>query len=69
MVICAMYFSPALDTPIKPVVGLGLPRFFGVVEEEEDNEEDEIKEEGKEEDKEEDKEEEDTSCCWPVLLG
>ena len=36
--ICEAYFSPILDTPIKPVVGLDFPRFFGVVEEEEEEE-------------------------------
>jgi hypothetical protein len=36
-----MYFSPFLYTPIKPVVALGFPRFFLVVEEDEEEDEDE----------------------------
>ena len=29
--ICTWYFSPRSDTPIKPVVALGFPCFFGGV--------------------------------------
>ena len=39
IVISALYFSPVLYTPIKPVVELGLPRLFGVVEEADEEEE------------------------------
>jgi hypothetical protein len=53
IVISAMYFSPYLYTPIKPVAALGFPRFFGVVEEEdEDEDDDEEGEDGEDEDEE-----------------
>ena len=38
IVIIALYFFPTLYTPIKPVVALGLPRLFGVVEEADEEE-------------------------------
>ena len=55
IVVFALYFSPFLYTPIKPVEGLGFPCIFWVVEVEEDEEEEEDKED--EEDKEEEEEE------------
>ena len=64
IVICALYSSPYLYTPIKPVVALGFPCFFGAVEEEEKEEEEEEETEEEEED-EEDEEEVNSSpsCC------
>ena len=56
--ICAMYFSPFLDTPIKPVVALGFPRFFWVVEEEEEEEDEEDEDEEDEIDEIEEEEQE-----------
>ena len=40
IVVFALYFSPFLYTPIKPVVGLGFPCNFWVVEKEEDGDDD-----------------------------
>ena len=55
----AAYFSPflLLCTPIKPVLGLGCPRFFWVVLEEEEKEDEEDEEDEKDE-------EEEDSSCW-----
>ena len=50
IVVFTLYFSPFLYTPIKPVVGLGFPCIFWVVEVEEEEEEEEDKEEEDEED-------------------
>ena len=49
ILIIALYLSPLLDTPIKPVFWLGVPRFFWVpVDEEEEEEEEEDEEEDEE---------------------
>jgi hypothetical protein len=57
-----MYCSPFLCTPIKPVVALGFPRFFGVVEVEEEDEEDE----DEEDEDDEDEDEEDGGGCETI---
>ena len=62
ILISALNFSPALYTPIKPVVALGFPRFLVVVKEEEDEEE----EEDEDEEDEEDEDEEDGGGCETV---
>jgi hypothetical protein len=51
-----------LCTPIKPVVALGFPRFFGVVEVEEEDEEDE----DEEDEDDEDEDEEDGGGCETI---